>query len=134
MKKTYFYCRNNHMRVILSQCEKIAHISKEKFQKVKQWYSSLLILDDDYDNIKMDWFGLISERLRDYSDGEMWSDGDEILCRTEDVANALADMFEQMYQSSGNDVVINTGYYNPEEDKRSGETDRYTGWWYVNIG
>lgn len=83
---------------------------------------------------KMDWFGMISERLRDYSDGEIWSDGDEILCRTEDVANAFADMLEQMYRSSGDDVVINTGYYNPEEDKRNGEEDRYTGWWYVNIG
>lgn len=86
------------------------------------------------DGVNMDWFGLISERLRDYSDGEIWSDGDEILCRTEDVANAFADMLEQMYQSSGDEVVVNTGYYNPEEDKRNGEEDRYTGWWYVNIG
>lgn len=86
------------------------------------------------DGVKMDWFGLISERLRDYSDGDIWSDGDEILCRTEDVASALADMLEQMYQSSGDEVVVNTGYYNPDEDKRNGEEDRYTGWWYVNIG
>lgn len=86
------------------------------------------------DGVNMDWFGLISERLRDYSDGDIWSDGDEILCRTEDAASALADMLEQMYQSSGDEVVVNTGYYNPDEDKRNGEEDRYTGWWYVNIG
>lgn len=25
------------------------------------------------------------------------------------------------------------GYYDPEEDKRNNEEDRYTGWWYVKI-
>ena len=31
------------------------------------------------------------------------------------------------------DVKTHAGYYDPEEDKRNGEEDRYTGWWYVNI-
>ena len=30
----------------------------------------------------VDWFYEIAERLRDYSDGEIWSDGIEILCKT----------------------------------------------------
>lgn len=87
-----------------------------------------------YRNSKTDWFDEISERLRDCIGGDVWSDGDEILCRTESAADALADMFEQMYRSSGEDVLVNTGYYDPEDDKRSGETDRYTGWWYVYVG
>lgn len=59
---------------------------------------------------------------------------DEILCRTESAADALSDMLFQLYKSQDEDVLINTGYYDPEEDKRNGEEDRYTGWWYVNIG
>ncbi len=82
----------------------------------------------------MDWFNIISDRLRDYSDGDIWSSGDEILCRTESAADALSDMLFQLYKSQDEDVLINTGYYDPEEDKRNGEEDRYTGWWYVNIG
>lgn len=81
----------------------------------------------------MKWFELITERLRDYSDGDIWSSGDEILCRTESAANAIADMLEQMYQSQGETITVVTGYYDPVEDKRNGEENRYTGWWYVNI-
>lgn len=82
---------------------------------------------------RFDWFELISERLRDYSEGDVWSTVDELLCRTEDAANTLADMLEQLYASQGESVVINTGYYDPDEDRRNGEEDRHTGWWYVNM-
>ena len=57
-----------------------------------------------------------------------WTDGDEILCRTETQAEALASFLEDM----GFDYV-NTGYYDPDEDERNHEVDRFTGWWYVNI-
>lgn len=43
-------------------------------------------------------------------------------------------MLETLYHAQGEDVVINTGYYDPEEDKKNGEEDRYSGWWYINIG
>lgn len=46
----------------------------------------------------------------------------------------LADLFEQLYRSQSEEVVVNTVFYDPAEDKRSGEEDRFTGWWYVNIG
>ena len=82
---------------------------------------------------RVDWFQEIANRLRDYSDGEIWSAGDEILCKTESAADALADMFECLYIAQGEKILINTGYYDPEEDVRNGELDRYTGWWYVNI-
>jgi hypothetical protein len=83
---------------------------------------------------KINWFQEITDRLRDYSEGDVWSDGNEILCKTESAADALADMFECLYMAQDEDILINTGYYDPEEDKRNNEEDRYTGWWYVNIG
>ena len=83
---------------------------------------------------KTDWLSEISNRLRDYSDGDVWSAGDEILCKTESAADALADLLWQLYRSQDEDVVITTGFYDPEEDKRNGEQDRLTGWWYVYIG
>ena len=82
---------------------------------------------------KIDWFQEITDRLRDYSEGDIWSSGDEILCKTENAADAIADMFECLYRAQDEDVLINTGYYDPEEDKRNNEMDRFTGWWYVNI-
>lgn len=86
-------------------------------------------------NEKINWFEEIAGRLRDYSEGDIWvAEGCEILCRTESAADAIADMLEQLYRSQDEEILINTGYYDPEEDKRSNEEDRYTGWWYVNIG
>ena len=83
----------------------------------------------------VNWIELINERLRDYSEGDVWSNFcDEIMCRSESAANAFADLIEQLYRSQGEEVTVYTGYYDPQEDKRSGEEDRCTGWWYVNIG
>ena len=81
----------------------------------------------------IDWFKEIANRLRDYSEGNIWSTCDEILCKTEEVADALADMFECLYGAQGEEILVNTGYYDPIEDKRNGELDRFTGWWYVNV-
>lgn len=82
---------------------------------------------------KFEWFSMITERLRDYSDEEVWSDGSEILCKTESASEALADLLWQLYSAQGEEVTVVTGYYDPEEDRRNGEEDRYTGWWYVSI-
>ena len=57
-----------------------------------------------------------------------WSDGNDILCKTEGQAEALADFLEDV----GFDYV-KTGYYDPEEDKRNNEVDKYTGYWYVDV-
>lgn len=56
-----------------------------------------------------------------------WSDGTEILCDTEERAEALADFLEAL------GTEPHTGYYDPEEDKRSREEDEYTGWYYVDF-
>lgn len=82
---------------------------------------------------KLDPFDEIAENLRDYPEGEIWSDGNEILCKTESAANAIADMLQTRYRVCGKEVSVNTGYYDPEEDKRNGEDDWCTGWWYVSV-
>lgn len=81
----------------------------------------------------IDWFKEIANRLRDYSEGPVWSSGYEILCQTEDGASALADLFETLYATQGEYVLVNTGYYDPIEDEKNNEVDSFTGWWYVNI-
>lgn len=83
---------------------------------------------------KTDWFEHICQRLIDSTGRSVRWDGDEMmLCRTESAADAIADLLEQLYRSQGEEVVINTGFYEPEEDKRYGTVDDYTGWWYVKI-
>ena len=42
-------------------------------------------------------------------------------------------MLECLYKAQDEEILVNTGYYNPIEDLRNNEVDRYTGWWYVNI-
>lgn len=85
-------------------------------------------------NGRIDWMEIIVNALSDFSDEIIWSDGEtEILVKTESAANTIADLIEALYKAQGEEVLINTGYYDPEEDKRNNEEDRYTGWWYVNI-
>lgn len=57
-----------------------------------------------------------------------WTDGEQILCRTEGEAKAVADFLEDL----GFDCVM-TGYYDPEEDAESDQTDDHTGYWYASI-
>ena len=84
--------------------------------------------------MNIDWFGIIEANLRDCTKGNVWSAGiGEILCKTESAADALADIIECLYEAQGENVYVNTGYYDPVEDERSGEVDSFTGWWYVSI-
>lgn len=84
--------------------------------------------------MKINWFDRIAKCLKHFIVANVWSDGDEILCKTESAADAIADIIEALYLDQGDDILINTGYYDPAEDKKYGEEDDYTGWWYVNIG
>ena len=59
--------------------------------------------------------------------------GEYFLYGLSGAADKIADAIELLYQSQGEDVLVNTGYYDPEEDKRNNEEDQYTDWWYVNI-
>lgn len=69
---------------------------------------------------------------RDPSDDvDVWADGEMIMCRTEDIADAIADAVERIDKAQEIDTLIHTGYYDPDEDERDGCVDKYTGWWYV---
>lgn len=81
---------------------------------------------------RIDWMEMIVNFLPGYLD-TIWSDGEEILVTTEDAANKIADAIKLLYQSQGEDILVNTGYYNLEEDKRDNVEDKYTGYWYVSI-
>lgn len=84
-------------------------------------------------NGRIDWMEMIVNALPDYPDGIIWSDGEEILVKTKSVANTIADLIEALYRAQGEEILVNIGFYDPEEDKRNNEEDRCTGWWYVNI-
>lgn len=81
----------------------------------------------------MDWYKEICYGVRGEASGWVWSDGSELLCHTESVADALADLIEQLYFAQGVEMICHTGYYDPAEDERSGEVDDHTGWWYVEV-
>lgn len=57
-----------------------------------------------------------------------WTNGNEILCKTEEATEHLADFLEDLGFCD-----VQTGYYDPEEDKRNGEVDECTGYWYVSV-
>ena len=82
---------------------------------------------------KLNWFEIITDRLRDYSEGNVWTDGDSILCKTESAADAISDMMETLYKTQGEEIIVKTGYYDPREDESNDKADRYTGWWYMTI-
>lgn len=83
---------------------------------------------------KVNWIEKITERLRDFPEGEIWTqDGDEILCKTETAANVIADMFTTLYKTQGDEINVTTGYYDPEEDEKNNEVDVRTGWYYVDV-
>lgn len=57
-----------------------------------------------------------------------WTDGDDILCPTKEAAESVANFLEDI----GFDQLM-TGYYDPDEDSRNGETDGHTGYWYIRV-
>lgn len=83
--------------------------------------------------IKIPWIEIILEKLRDYSEGEVWSNGHEIMCKTKEQADAMYDLLTSVYRAQGDDVTVLTGFYDPETDERNNETDYCTGWWYVTL-
>ena len=59
----------------------------------------------------------------------IWTDGTEILCKTEWLAELIADMIKQI----AGEPEAHTGYYDPSEDERDGCVDSHTGWYYVDF-
>lgn len=60
-------------------------------------------------------------------DPGIWSNGCDIMCETEAIANTIADFLESMGVSD----VAATGYFDPEEDRRCNEVNECTGYFYV---
>ena len=61
---------------------------------------------------------------------DVWTDGTEILCRTEYIANRIAKALDAIAGSPES----HTGYYDPYDDAQEplGPFDT-TGWWYVDF-
>ena len=82
----------------------------------------------------VEWFEVIRKGVGHDRNAAYWSDiQGEILCATEGFAELMADRIEELYRKQGEDVMLSTGYYDPDEDKRNHEEDEYTGYWYVEI-
>ena len=60
---------------------------------------------------------------------EISTNGDELLFRSELDCERVADALDEHVFGFRE---CHTGYYDPEEDKRSGETDENTGWFYID--
>ena len=58
-------------------------------------------------------------------DWAFWTDGTEILTKSEELAARMERIVS--FFADGH-----YHYYDPEEDKRNGETDNHTGYWYVD--
>ena len=74
-------------------------------------------------------FESLPYRVWSEEDVLLWTDGSEILCKNEWLADTLADVIDHL----AGETVAHTGYYDPEEDKISGEVDKYTGWYYIDF-
>ena len=80
-----------------------------------------------YENV----YYLFAEQLPEhpYEGVLMWTDGVEILCKTESLAKSVADALDAI---SGERQSY-YHWYDPEEDERNGEVNDHTGWWYVDF-
>ena len=77
---------------------------------------------------------IIFKRLTDFtndpnSDLRFWTNGEDILCETEEDCETVADFIRCLFK----DIDVHTGYYDPEEDRRNGEVDCCTGYYYIDF-
>ena len=61
-----------------------------------------------------------------------WTNGSEILCRSELEREIIADFLEDIFSEWGG-YKMKTGYYDPFEDTRNGEQDDNTGFYYIDM-
>lgn len=72
-------------------------------------------------------------RSYDVSDDPgFWSDGTEILCPSEAEADMVAEFLRDVL-SEYSAIDVHTGYYDPDEDAKSGEQDDHTGFYYIDF-
>ena len=65
-------------------------------------------------------------------DPGFWTNGSDILCPSETECDVVADFIEDVLREEST-MTIHTGYYDPDEDDRSGERDRLTGFHYIDF-
>ena len=76
-------------------------------------------------------FNLIVDFLPNYSsNAEIWSDSGCILCLYKEDVDKIVDFLSIFNEEAEN---IATGYYDSYEDMLNGETDKFTGYWYIDI-
>ena len=92
----------------------------DRINKVnKLWHEIINLLPDVYD---------VNDEDRPYR--FMINSGcGYILSTSEQEVEAIANLFDQLYDTG----TCHTGYYDPNEDKRNGEEDVYTGLYWVGI-
>lgn len=71
---------------------------------------------------KLNLFQYLTEHLRDYSEGEAWTNGLELLFRTKEQAEGMKDILEVL-DPFDRDYIL--GQYDRKEP------DRHSGWWYL---
>ncbi len=65
-------------------------------------------------------------------DPGFWTDREHILCPSSEEAETVANFIEDIVSGYGS-LIATTGYYDPEEDKKSNTVDKYTGFHYVDF-
>ena len=71
------------------------------------------------------------KNIRVEGDIGLWSDGEMILCSSEPACRLIANLLRDILCDST--IVVKTGYFDPFEDGRNGETDDYTGFYYIDF-
>jgi len=101
MQKTCLNCA--HVGVCSKRMQFIVnnYLVKRHYDEIENVSKTLDISVNCDSYAEKDFFSFICARVRDYSDGEVWSDGDQILCKTESAANALCDLLWQLYNERG---------------------------------
>lgn len=57
---------------------------------------------------------------------DIWTDGDQILCKRKEQASALNDLIQLTDKET-----YQIGYYDPEDDRKKKDVDKFTGWYYL---
>lgn len=87
----------------------------------------------------LSWYSKFLDGLRNEPGGEVWVDGDLIMCKSKNVARAIADMMRCLANYHSDSAYVRYGYYDPDEvdvwgdglDKE--DIKELIGWWFVDV-
>lgn len=137
--KKYFRVDNSYpVLEIWEHGEKIEEVEgKEVLKRVAEEINRISGANEDTFecesvNEKIDWMKVIMNSLPK-KPNDIWTDGSEILVKSEDAADNIADTIELLYLAQGEDICVCTGYFDPDEDKRNDEVNECTEFYYVRV-